>query len=299
MPISIIPRRPRAGLRPPSLVLLVLLFAAAPAHARQPLLSVHSPGLARLVTVPVNLTGRQYLFMLDTGTSHHVLDSHFRPQLGTRLGSTRLRSGEVVEAFRAIPMNLGKVSVPTDWPVNTMNLEPVRRITGRPVYGILGMRFLKDYVWELDFPRDTVRVFEQLPYRLAGWARLPIRFNGREQPLVAARAAGLELPMLVDTGFDGAVALAPLRFARLRQQGAIQVHSRNLAMTVIGMVDAPRGRLAALELAGLRYPRVSVHQAHLDLLGLGVLGRQPVVLDFPGQQLWLAPPPVPRTSTQR
>jgi len=299
MSTSIIRLWTLAGLRLLSLGLLALLFATTPIHARQPLLSIHSPGLARLVTVPVEVAGQQYLFMLDTGTSHHVLDSRFRPQLGTRLGSTRLRSGEVVEAFKAIPMSLGKVTVPTDWPVNTMNLEPVRRITGRPVYGILGMRFLKDYVWELDFPRDTVRVFAQLPYSLPGWARLPIRFNGRQQPLVAARAAGLALPMLVDTGFDGGVALAPGPFARLREHGAIQVHSRNLAMTVIGMVDAPRGRLAALELAGLRYPGVSVHQAHLDLLGLEVLGRQPVVLDFPGQQLWLAPPPVPRTSTRR
>ena len=298
-PLRIGPSR-RSLLPSLAVVLLALLFATtSPARPREPLLTVHSPGLADLVTVPVTVDGEQYLFMLDTGSSHHVLDSHFRSKLDKRLGSTRLRSGEVVEAYGAIPMQVGEMEVPTDWPVNTMDLSPVRRITGRPVYGILGMRFLKDYVWELDFPRDTVRAFEHLPYALPGWARLPITFNGRNQPLVPARAGGLNLPVMVDTGFDGSVALAPQPFSRLQGHGAIRIHSRNMAMTVIGMVDAPRGSLTSFDLAGLRYPGVNVHQAHLDLLGLELLGRQPVVLDFPGRQLWLAPPPVAGASTRR
>lgn len=273
-------------------VLVALLTLTSAWAVAGPLrLSVQSPGLARLVTVPVEIQGREYRFMLDTGTSHHVLDSSLRPLLGQSLGQTQLRSGEVVEAYAAIPMTLGNINVPTDWPVNTMNLEPVRRISGHPVYGILGMRLLKHHVLELDFHRETVRLFDRLPYDLPGWQRLPIRFNGRHQPLVQARAGDLVLPILVDTGFNGQVALAPRAFNQLRHHGNIQVNSQSVAMTVVGMVNNPAGQLSNFELAGLRYPQVGVHQAHLDLLGLGVLSRQAVVMDFPGQQLWLAPPP--------
>src|SRR6266571_1082903 len=108
-------------------------------------------------------TGEELLFLVDTGSPCTVLDKSLEPELGKRLGTTKVKwpggkaSGSV---YRAPKLYLDRTELLTAPRVLTLDLTPLPLLPGRPVRGILGMDCLRHYCVHLDFESGKMRFLD-------------------------------------------------------------------------------------------------------------------------------------------
>jgi len=111
------------------------------------------------ILLPVKFKGKEYSFLLDTGSSHTVLDTSFRLALGkvkrTEKGITAKGTMDF-EIFDAPKAYIGSFNLETCSEVTCLDLKMLNLIVGKNIHGIIGTDFLKEYVVKLDFDRGTL-----------------------------------------------------------------------------------------------------------------------------------------------
>ena len=162
-----------------------------------------------LLTVPVRIKGKNYAFIVDTGSSITVYDSSMRRLLGepidvqtahTGAGTTQFETFHAPEAF------LGAIGLPTDGPVGCSDLASVRQAvktsTGEDIYGLLGMDVLRKLVVQLDFDAGNLAILEPGKSQSKEWGEaLPLQFQGKGVPTVRVMLPdGTAARFIIDTG---------------------------------------------------------------------------------------------------
>jgi len=233
-----------------------------------------------------NVAGDHRL-LIDTGTDRTLLDLPLAQSIG--LNSTgdeivRTATGEEMSSSRLdrLPwLGAGEVTF-RDIEVAGVDLQPLRETGGVPIVGIAGCDLFRQCVLELDYRRRRARV--------APRSRAPSEgghpFNGR-LPWISVRAAGEELRVLVDTGFQHALAVpteTPIRWlSEPRQDGELA--------TLDGVADKHTARLdGVLEFdeIRLRNPLVVVAPGH-PKIGTALLRRCRLLLDVSAGRIWIEP----------
>lgn len=245
-----------------------------------------------LLLVPVQLKGKTFQFVLDTGTSAGVFDSSLAPLLGEPISVQELHTSDGVSRvplFRSPDAKLGGLSLQTGSPVVTTDLRRMREGLGLEIYGCIGMDFLGGHVFRVDPDRGEV-VFLRGPGTDPG-RRLAVTLEDK-LPYVRVQLAGLADPQsfLVGTGCvpgGGTGLMRADTFDALAKQGRVRPIDTVLAESLSASALRRRGRVADTELAGHRHSDLIFSTSQRNILGINYWARYVATFDFPGGAIYL------------
>jgi hypothetical protein len=175
-----------------------------------------------------------------------------------------------------------------------MDMEPFSDACGVPIAGIIGLDQIKNFVVEFDLTGKKLRLFRQLPSRVA---RDCERFEMHLRPAgwsVLGIAAGIGTEdFVIDTGADYSIGLDEGKFDREPDTPFIRDRGLLKLLTMGGKVDGQEGRLQRFTLGSYEHEwvQISSHPGH-SVLGTGYLRRYVVVFDFAHKHLYLRPSPL-------
>ena len=264
------------------------------------------------------------VFVLDTGAGFLALDLG----LARLLGVADSAPGPAAVGLAARPLarlELGGLQVDQVWPVLTVDAGVVRRVTGRPILGLLGQAIFRDRVVVLDYLERTLVVLppETDPGSLSPAVRrslsaaareVPFRVVGDGKVIVTARVGSragrspASLSLIVDTGATKSVFFRGALDRRLPGWTAWPALRGLGAPTLMGDASAELVRVSRID---LRAPGGSVTRSGMDaavlggglgevladdvgepvdgLLGYSFLKHFRIAFDFPRSRLWLDP----------
>jgi len=234
---------------------------------------------------------RDHWLLLDTGTDRALLDYALCRELDLQPGGPTTivaANGAQVGGRRLSPLpvlRLGDLEL-QDVDAAAIDLQQLREHAGLPIEGIAGTDLFRGCLLQIDLPARTVRA-------LPAGAAPPspsFAFPGRV-PAVAAQLAGRPLTALVDTGFQGLLAV-PREFA---VEWRTPPRRGGELATLDGVSGHDTGRAAGAFVVGeqrFEEPWVMVADG-APKLGMGALGRSVLTLDAGAGRLWITPSALP------
>lgn len=275
--------------------------------------SIHFQLAESLIYMQASLNGSQPLWMmLDTGSSLTVFDQSVAKTLGLR----SLGEGIVYGPGQGSAQKLAFASHATirfagtelgDQTVATLPLEWFSREVGRSTDGFLGSNVFRNYVVEIDYENQVLRLHDPATYSYSGSGqRLPLQFIWDNIPSVRAEVfaqdgTAISGTFLIDSGATTAVwltkAFSELHPELLSAAETIEVEN---VVAVGGELSTRLGRLPAVRLGGLvvSMPLTQFSQntsgifATPDLtgvIGAQMLRRFTVIFDYAHREMILEP----------
>lgn len=258
---------------------------------------VYNPVTAPLMIVRMSLNGSDPLpFVFDTGAYFVVLDRQaarnvsLKTAIAARYAPIR-RPGASLgtpESARLVT-SAPATSVDLHPPVaKILDLSGLQQSLGTPVAGLLGMMPFSRAVVRIDFMAQTISVYRanSVPPPTGPTTVLPLyrRAADRLYFTRVALAPGDSTDLVVDTGSPVTV-LAPRAVAKLTVTGArTEVDTTTEGVSVAEIVDVERAALGGFAERSLEF---RVRPPETPRLGLDVLRRFLVTLDFPRQRMIL------------
>ncbi|MGH9724981.1 MAG: hypothetical protein ACRD41_07945, partial [Candidatus Acidiferrales bacterium] len=219
-----------------------------------------------LVFLPVRVDLSQpSLFELDTTVPVSSIDPNRAAELGLIPGESSANAPAIREAF----LNLPGVAFPMV-PLSTAPRAECLAQTGRIYQGTLGNDFLSRVVVEIDYARQTVRLYDPSAYQYSGkGAAFPLRFAG-SIPLLRAKFSvpghkTYEADFEVNTALPSAVILSD------RYAGKHRIFSSK--MRTIPDVDAEAGGSEKIALGRLHDFGVGKYEAGDVIAGFAQPGK--------------------------
>ena len=122
--------------------------------------------------IPVTVSGKERLWMLDTGAGMTVLDRAFAKELGLELEGELKGQGAggriATAAFATLPPYSVKGIQFQGQTAAVIDMNGLIRKLGIEVVGILGFDFLSRFVTKIDFANELVSFYEPETFRYAG-----------------------------------------------------------------------------------------------------------------------------------
>jgi hypothetical protein len=237
--------------------------------------------------LPVTLRGKEYLFLLDTGSAVTTYD------VSLPLGQPRRRvraetpNGDtVVELFEAPQALLGKLDFRVGPQVMGADLSKLRQVTGYEMSGVIGMDFLSQHVVRIDFDSGRV-VFLRSAGANPGHP-IPLSLQ-KEGPCVDVRLPGLERPerFLVDTGSSGFGRMKRDLGEELARTAKARKVRETLTATLSETKSQARWQIESLSLGNFEHRHVVLTESRDNILGLDSWSRYAVTFDFPRGTMYL------------
>ncbi|HXC36208.1 MAG TPA: hypothetical protein VNV43_10060 [Candidatus Acidoferrales bacterium] len=231
--------------------------------------------------------------VLDTGAFSTLLDKSLEPKLGRRIDSGTLRvfgAAHRMNQYDAPALYMGRTPLMMTGPyIFTDNLKSLSNYAGRPILGMIGMDILAHYCVQFDFVANKVRFLNGPRSDKREWgAPYPLTDGGDGCFSISQNLTGTAGPAsLIDAGctYDGW--LVPDLYRQWTNRAAPPMK---------GQVRFPRAILGGsvytdVNLEGLRPKLFSSGDPHLKLNGIGLtmMSRNLVTLDFPERTLYLKP----------
>lgn len=246
------------------------------------------------IPLPVEIKGKRYHFILDTGATHTFYDKSIWHLLGKPITvkKTGPKEDSVATPFFDPPdARLGKLTLPKDYWALGVDQKEHHEESGEEFHGILGMDFLKEQIFRIDFDRGEV-VFLRSVGPAPG-QRLDIRLT-KHQPQVKVDLPGLKEPewFLLDTGTarelgeDGGC-IRQAAFEALIQSGKLTSVQKAEIVRDVGRKMVRIGWLDSFPFAGNIHKSLIFHEERISILGLDLLSRYIVTFDFPHQAIYL------------
>jgi len=284
-------------------LLLLLLFVSLYAEERalyKASFITESTG----IFLPVQLDGRECSFLFDTGASFVVLDKSFRhlvakplslkeaeARTGIKFASKHIRTpnGEVkLEMYKAFPLRLGKLQIANRFPYLLADLKALWPFSGEKFCGILGVSFIRQFRWEIDFKKGEIKAYVGAePYMQGYSARTPIFWSKARIPQVAVNFQGKEIAFDIDTGDNGSGRMKKENLLFLQERSQILASQKQEIVTVSSLSMSKEYRLRSLSFANVLYPKVVMQESAQNAIGLAFLKRHNIVFDFPFNMLYL------------
>lgn len=244
---------------------------------------------------PVTLNGKSANAILDTGSARSSIDLNFAQSAGVQGG--RRFTGVMIQgrvqgvyAKNAV-LGIGGQTLPLNDAV-VVDYGQFSRELGAPVEVVLGREVFEAFVVDLDFEQGRVSFSPRAGYTPPEGAHpLALRPAGGRMTAVI-EVEDLPIRAALDIGNDVPLILSPSPKARRLLSG------RSTSTALIGgegsNVIAQTATAHALTFAGFTVANVPFQAAPRPIgfeanLGLPVLGRFRLILDFGGKQMWLLP----------
>jgi hypothetical protein len=255
------------------------------------------------IFVPATIGGRPVLAMLDSGASSTVLDRRFASSLNLSPKGDLKGEGAggsiPYGTIRGVTVKLGDLSWNGD--AVGIDLSAVEKQVGHPLPIVLGGELFRDAVVEIDFKKRRIAFYKASSYRAAAnAATVPLTPAGENQA-IAGRVEGRAAKLLFDLGNAGAVDLFPRFWERPDFVGHRRISS-TFSGGVGGMSVQKVTMIRTIALGGAKFKDVpsrledrqsslSARSGDLDgNIGIGVLSRFHLVVDFPHHRVLFMPP---------
>lgn len=266
-----------------------------------------------LIYLQASINGSQPLWMiLDTGASVTVFDESVSKMLGIQF----LGEGDVYGPGQGSAQKWAFANHATlmfageelgDQTVATLPLEWFSREVGRRTDGFLGSNVFRNYVVEIDYANQVLRLHDPAAYSYSGSGqRLPLQFIWNDIPTVHAEVVAqdgttIDGVFLVDSGATTAIwltkAFSEAHPEVLSAQDTVEVPT---VVAVGGELSARVGRVHSIRLGGfvLSMPLTQFSQntsgifAAPDItgtIGAQTLRRFTVIFDYPHGEMILEP----------
>jgi hypothetical protein len=243
-----------------------------------------------MVLLPVEIQGKRYKFVLDTGSSNTVYDTSFRSLLGKPIKSEKASTvGQEISVsiFRSPKAKLGKLSLPKDSEVVCADIRNLGEVSGDQVDGLLGMDFLRQQIFRIDFDKGEVTFLRSIgPFP---GQRVPVKFHWN-YPLVMAETPRVrgQIPFLVDTACDiGSGRLEADLFSHLDRLGGVNIDGVCRTLGLSGEQCNRFGWIESLSLEGFQHKKLLFTEGRINVLGIDYWARYVVTFDFPHRAIYL------------
>lgn len=259
------------------------------ARPNEPLAVFDVARKGRPLLVPVVIAGEPYSFLVDTGSEVTVFDVSLKPHLESIDKSVQaVTAGGQREVSLFVPpeFTLGKLAVTVPKRVACTDLAQVRQVTGHPIVGILGMDVLQFLVLQIDFDRGRLNVLRTAPESRG--RSLDISFFHVRLPVVNVTLPdGESESFIIDSGLGISGTLKKATFDRLEADRLVSRKSTSLVATIAGLQETSSAFVSGIELASHVHTHSRVNRTSHSMIGLGMLSRHVVTLDFPGRRMHL------------
>jgi len=250
----------------------------------------------RQILFPIAVNGHPAEAWLDSGAGASVLDAAFAKALGVTLGGgiqAHGVAGGVAGVHQArVDLQAGDLAM-SGRRVAVMDLSAVARIVPRPVQVLLGRDVFDQAVVDIDFQRRRIGLIPRASFVPPPGRPVSLRPSGdlRSLPIVVA---GVPTEAILDLGNAGGL-LLDRDFAEAHHLLADHRLSTELAVGADGPRESVQACLDRVRLGGVSFDGVpTVAEVGLTTrapanLGLQLLSRFRLTIDFAGDRIWMAP----------
>jgi len=287
-------------MKPSKITVVVLILSALFAtQATAQEISTRSNVLAEVsfekdeaaIFVPVTLAGKKYYFLLDTGATYNVYDLSLKKHLGTPLGGSDVGtvSGTAsVSFFNSPEAKLGSLSLKTKEAVVCYDFTMLSYIIGRRVHGIIGMSFLKNNPFKVDFDNHKLTFYKSLKdVKQNGWSPFPVKFGRKKRPWINGLIPGGKLWFLVDTGDNSNGSLPKQVFDFLVKKEKLEKLDDTLMRSLNQVITNSEGLLSAFYLEPFIHRKILLSSGFESSIGLNLLKKYSILFDFPQSKIHL------------
>ncbi len=230
----------------------------------------------------------QLMMGLDTGAVQaSLLFSPAVESIGVRIRGR----GNMRTAYA--PISLKQDAPPISYKQDVVMVEQA------PYDGLLGWNYLKNYVWDINYPKRSHRFFNKLPAGIRSWNKLKL-VPGSSYPQIADRHGRR---IILDTGAPHAVYISKKRWNAIKQaypdafvtvysgfSPAAGGHYAHECMHVRSFQLGPLELKNILLCESFANPEIMGIDREIDIiLGYGALLSRQFWLDGPGNALYFSP----------
>lgn len=243
------------------------------------------------ILLPATIAGTTYSFWLDTGSSCTIYDLSLRSGLGDADGVVTIESTLRAPIVAVHNASLGAFKLPGRGVL--MDLTAVRRLAGRDIYGVIGIDFLSDKVFKLDFDSGNLQ-FLHSPSPDAGCeVKLLLAADGRFMVSADIDRVGPEW-FLVDTGHIGIGSdgtLRPgVRKRLIATRAALPLGHSKFAMATGKQMEVSSCRISTVSLNDFSHDNLAFTDGEaLSVLGNEYWRRYVATVDAPRRKMYLKP----------
>ena len=235
--------------------------------------------------VPLRIKGKEYLCMLDSGSTSSVYDVSL--PLGTPKGTVTATTpdGEIPVRLYDFPSPvLGKTALKGYRLVAGTNLSCLREITGHDIHAVIGMDVLSHYVLRVDF--DQGKVLLQRSAGTPRGQRVALTFPlFKKAPHIHVQLSGWDRPLsfLLDTGMSGNGVIRREILKELAKSDKAKRVCETLSITLAGSSPTSVWEVSELSFDQRKYSNLLFREGPGNALGLDFLFRYIITFDFPNR----------------
>lgn len=269
-----------------------LLAAPVASDSPPPPLNLQGQYLRPYWYVPVTINGSSYQFLVDTGAGVDIIGMDLSLDLGKPVGTAQLSGlsgGNESQVYRAPQGRIAGVVPLSTGIVLRVDLSEMSRRVGRKVDGVLGMSTIGGYAWRLNPDTGELTVaLRANQFDLSTYEWAPLVNRARSPTIVVDFPGNAKVPVTIDTGFNGFLALKVADFNGLRERGAFEKTGfQQKTRTMFGELSLDVVQLKSLEVLGHRFTSYFVTGPHdLSLAGMELFRRFDLILDFNGERIY-------------
>ncbi|HEY2034370.1 MAG TPA: aspartyl protease family protein [Rhizomicrobium sp.] len=226
-----------------------------------------SLGWAGDISVPINISGRNFLFRVDTGDTVSVISSG----AASILGNNVLNSVDHLEFMGKI--DLDRYILAKNMQVDQLGGEEFKfmiapqRLLG-PSDGLIGADFLANFDLDIDFAANKLNLFDpnHCPGKVVYWTRdayadMPIELNNGGHITVAVTLDGKAINADVDTGADRSSLGYETAVHLFNLEGNSKLQKLNMSVN-----GGPRHTIYRYPFDSLSFGAISVSHPEIDIL---------------------------------
>jgi hypothetical protein len=240
-----------------------------------------------LLLVPVTIGGHEYPFIVDTGSTWCVVDTSLQALL-VPTGKSAFVNGQAHFYFYELPeAHIGESRLSVSGNAVCADLTPFRKWTGHDIRGFIGMTFLKAHVLHIDFDSGILAILKRGPDSADG--ALDVSYETTGLPMIDVKLpTGEVIPFGIDSGMLGKCKVEVSAYNKLVESGSIvMVDESRSSLTVHGEESQREGLIRELSIGDFEHVPLLCHTGKSNDLGLDVLSRYVVTIDFPENRLYL------------
>lgn len=241
------------------------------------------------------VNGRRTFALIDTGARTAAISTDLAMHLGVRGRPVQVRGANrmsVAQLHTGLNVILGNVLM-ADVTAIGLDHSAISRVLGAPVGAVIGLDLFHRYVVGLDFETQVMTLTPRGEFSTLGRG-LPVDLPHINNLMAIKVGLNDRLPSLamLDLGSGDCLSLSPAFASQHRLLDGLKV-SETVIHQADGSVVAKTATLKSVSLAGRTFENVPVTVtptgAHDLILGMGILRRFHLTLDFTGQKSWLTP----------
>ncbi len=243
------------------------------------------------ILIPVTIADQTYQFIVDTASTVCVVDTALRFHLHDAGRKVTLNRNELADVYLLPEARLGNLVIPSSTESLCRDLAAFRLATGHDVRGVLGMNCLESHILQVDFDAGKLSFLKRCPDSTIAGHRLS--YSAANIPMLDVELpAGDVIAFRIDTGMTGASNIEHDTFLKLRADGMLNDDSESIlnhrvSLTFHGLKLERAAVLKQMRFGDLVHKNVRVRDGASNILGLRILSRYLLTLDFPNDRLFL------------